>query len=393
MSLPAQAHRLDRLSPYVFAIIGEQIRKMQLAGTHVYRLDVGSPDLPPPEFVVETLAKSAADGKKHGYSGYRGTAAFRQSVANYYQRRFGVTLDSETEVLPLIGSKEGIVNLALAYLDSGDTALIPDISYPSYAGGTQLSGADIHWMPLTPENGFLLEYDGIPADVLSRSKILWVNYPNNPTGASADLEFYQRTVAFCQAHNLLLASDNPYVDITFDGYVAPSVLQIDGAKEQTIEFMSLSKTYNMAGWRLGAAVGSKEALKILLNVKSNIDSGHFHAIYEAGSAALDRTTQDWIDERNAVYQRRRDWILETLPHIGLSAQKTAATLYIWARVNDMEPVKYIEQALQEAHVSIAPGAAYGPGGENYVRISNSVPDDQLQAALERLKSWYAKDKG
>lgn len=390
--MPAQANRLNRLPPYVFAVIGDRIRQMQNEGIDVIRLDIGSPDMPPPGFVVEALAQSARNPGNHGYSGYRGIPVYRQAVSRYYQRRFDVTLDPDTQVLPLIGSKEGIVNFALAYLDEGDVVLVPDIGYPSYSMGARLAGAEIYWLPLREENNFLPVFDDIPADIASRAKILWVNYPNNPTGATADLDFYQRAVAFCQEHDVILASDNPYADVTFDGYRAESALRVSGALPHVVEFFSLSKGHNMAGWRMGAAVGSEDALKTLLTVKSNIDSGHFKAMYEAAQVALDETSFQWMQERNAIYQNRRDKILEILPRIGLSAEKAKGSLYVWAKVLHIDAKTYAEKALAEAHVSIAPGEAYGPGGEGYVRISIGISNERLEEALTRLQSWYAVAK-
>lgn len=387
--MPAQAARLETLPEYVFVAIGERVREMTAAGTRVIRLDIGNPDMPPPTAVIETLADSARDPGKHGYSGYRGTASFRQAVARYYMRRFGVAINPETQVLPLIGSKEGIVNLSLAYLDRGDMTLVPSISYPAYSLGAQLAGAETYWVPMSAETRYLPDLQTVPHDVLRAAKLLWVNYPNNPTGATAELQDYQVWVDFCQTHDLLLVSDNPYVDLTFDGYAAPSVLQVPGAAETTVEFVSFSKTHNMAGWRLGAAVGSPEALKTLLRVKSNMDSGHFEAIYDAGITALD-TPQSWIDQRNLRYQKRRDQIMAVLPEIGLKGETPKGSLYIWARVQHGDVNRYIEEALNEAHVVFAPGAAYGPGGEGYLRISLGVEDQQLENALDKLKRWYQR---
>jgi LL-diaminopimelate aminotransferase len=382
--------RLKNLPPYVFAVIGQRINEMLAEGLDVIRLDIGSPDTPPPPAVIEALATSAHKPDNHGYSGYKGTPEFREAVARYYQKRFGVSLNPDREVLPLIGSKEGIVNLALAYLDPGDVVLTPDVSYPSYAMGAHMTGAEIYWLPVNAENGFLPDFSPIPADVAKHAKIMWINFPNNPTGATVDLDFYQKAVNFCNDYQILLASDNPYVDVTFGNYRAGSVLQARGAMNCAIEFMSFSKTYNMGGWRLGAAVGNADILKTLLQVKSNMDSGHFQAIYDAGIAAIDETSQEWIDERNQLYERRRNRVMEVLPEIGLHAQCPKGSIYIWGRVQNGNGKQYIEEALNETCVSIAPGAAYGPGGENYVRISVSVPDDRLEIALERLKTWYAK---
>ncbi len=386
--IPVPSARLDNLPPYVFATISQRIGKMQAEGLDVIRLDIGSPDMPPGDHVTAALAASAAQPANHGYAGYRGTASFRQAVARYYQKRFGVDLNPETEVLPLLGSKEGIVNLMLAYLDTDSVALVPSVGYPAYAMGARLVGAQVCYVPMPAEQGFLLDLDSIDEETWEAAKILWVNYPNNPTGAAADLDFYARIMERCREHNVLLASDNPYCDVTFDGYIAPSVLQVPGATEQTVEFMSFSKTFNMAGWRLGAAVGSADALKQLLTVKSNVDSGHFKAIYDAGIAAIDATPTEWFAERNRVYERRRDMLLEALPEIGLSAQQPAGTLYVWAKVEAMPPEAYIERALTEAQVSIAPGTAYGPGGEGYVRLSLSVPDERVAEGINRLKTWY-----
>ena len=385
--MPTPSERLNRLPPYVFAVLDQRLHEMLRQGLDVIRLDIGSPDMPPPNVVIEELVHAAWNPNYHSYAGYRGIPAFRQAVARYYQVRFGVSLDPEREVLPLIGSKEGIVNLSLAYLDTGDVALVPDIGYPSYAMGARLAGAEIFWLPMRAERDYLLDVEAIPTEVARCAKILWVNYPNNPTGATAERDFYQRVVDFCRAHDILLASDNPYVDVVFDGYRAGSALQVEDAKSCVVEFMSFSKTFNMGGWRLGAAVGCADALKKLLQVKSNVDSGHFRPIYEAGIAALEQTSQEWIDGRNRIYEARRDRLLAILDEIGLSAQKPKGSLYVWARVQDGDGRTYAEEALNVAHVSLAPGAAYGPGGEAYVRLSVGVPDDRFDVALERLKSW------
>lgn len=388
--MPRPAARLSSLPPYPFALLNQRVRELNAQGYDVINFDIGSPDMPPADEVIEALYQSACRPDHHGYSGYVGTADFRAAIADYYDRRFGIQVDPEREVLPLLGSKEGIVNLSLAYLDRGDVALVPDIGYPSYSMGAYLAGAEVGWLPLS-EPDYLPNVTHIPQDALKRAKLLWVNYPNNPTGATADRGFYQRMVDFCREHDLLLASDNPYVDVTYDGYVAGSALEAEGARSCTVEFVSFSKTYNMAGWRLGAAVGSTDAIKTLLQVKSNMDSGHFRAVYDAGIAAVQQTTPAWINQRNAVYQRRRDRILAALPHIGLRAQTPTGSLYVWARIEDaaVDGGQYAEQALLNAHVSVAPGQIYGPGGTQYVRMSLSIHDERLEEALERLKVWYA----
>ncbi len=386
--VPESATRLRNLPPYIFATISQRVSAMQAQGQDVIRLDIGSPDMPPADHVVEALAASASQPGNHGYAGYRGTPGFRQAVTRYYQKRFGVALDPDTEVLPLLGSKEGIVNLMLAYLDESSAALIPAIGYPAYTMGAQLVGTQICYVPMPAEKNFLLDLDAIEPATWDAAKILWINYPNNPTGVAADLAFYTEVIEACKSHDVLVASDNPYCDVTFDGYVAPSVLQVPGAKEHAVEFMSFSKSFNMAGWRLGAAVGSAEALKQLLKVKSNVDSGHFRAVYDAGIAAIDDTEPEWFAERNQVYANRRDMLLAALPEIGLSAQPSIGTLYVWAKVEEMPALEYVERALTEALVSVAPGTAYGPGGEGYVRLSLSISDERVAEGIQRLKAWY-----
>lgn len=386
--MPLVSQRLNNLPPYVFAVIGQKVREMELAGIDLIRMDIGSPDLPPAQFTLDALNQSAANPDNHGYSGYSGIPRFREAIARYYKKRFDVDLNPEKEVLPLIGSKEGIINLTLAYIDKGDVALIPDVSYPAYSMGTILAGGENCFVPMPEEKGFLVDVNAIPKNMADKADLLWINYPNNPTGAVADLAYYEEVVAFCKKHDILLASDNPYCDVTFDGYKAPSALQVPGAKENTVEFMSMSKSYNMAGWRLGAAVGSATALKNLLGIKSNVDSGHFVPIYDAGVTAIDMTTDEWMAERNMIYQRRRDVVMKELSSIGLQAETPKASLYIWAKVLEMSPIQYVEQARDNAHVSIAPGGAYGPGGEQYVRISLTITEERLAEGIKRLKNWY-----
>jgi LL-diaminopimelate aminotransferase len=387
--MPVPAARLEKLPTYVFALIGERVRQMATQKIDVIRIDIGSPDMPPPDFVVEKLAQAAHNKGNHGYSDYKGTPDFRAAVAQHYREHFGVELNPDTEVLPLLGSKEGIVNMGLAYLGAGDIALIPEIGYPSYTMGTQIAGGDTHYVRMSAETGFLPDLDSIPEDVAARAKILWVNYPNNPTGAIASLEFYQKLVDYCKAHDILLGSDNPYIHLVYDGNQPVSALQAKDAKDHTVEFLSLSKTYNMAGWRLGAAVGSATALKNLLKIKSNMDSGHFKPVYEAGIAALTQTPVEWGAERNRVYQARRDKIMAALPEIGLRGYSPKGALYVWTEVVKGDAAEYLEDALCTAHVVLAPGDAYGPTGKNNVRFGLTVKDERLDEALERLKKWYS----
>lgn len=390
--MPKPATRLNNLPSYIFAVLGQRIQEMTAQGLDVISLDIGSPDLPPPQPVIDALKQSAQRPNNHGYTGYRGIPAFRQAVARYYKRRFDVTLDHEREILPLIGSKEGIVNLSMAFLDQGDYALVPNVGYPSYSMGARLAGGSIHWLDSEDQQYYHPNTANVPKDILQRAKLFWINFPNNPTGATVEVDYYNDLVKFCSQHDLLLVSDNPYVDVTYDGYVAPSVLQARDSMKWAIEFISCSKTYNMGGWRIGAAVGNAEVLKTLLQVKSNVDSGHFRPIYDAGVVALDETPQSWIDDRNKVYSKRRDRILEALSSIGLVAHRPKGSLYIWGRVLDGDGDTYVEAALREALVALAPGSAYGPGGKQYVRISLGIPDDRLAIALDRLKQWYLSSK-
>jgi len=388
--MPQPSTRIQNLPVYVFAEIGAKIRQLEITGADIIRLDIGNPDMPPDDSVINALYEHASTPSNHGYSGYRGIASFREAVARFYKRRFNVELDAETEVLPLIGTKEGIVNLTFAYISDGDIALVPDIGYPSYAMGTQLAGGKVIYIPTDP-NTFLLDISQIPTSMLDQSKLMWVNYPNNPTGAVATQEFYSEILEICKKHDILLASDNPYMDITYDGYEASSFLEVPHSKDHAVEFFSLSKTYNMAGWRIGAVVGNSEALRHILKVKSNVDGGHFKAIYEAGAVALDTVSDEWIAKRNLTYQVRRDLLFEALSHVGLSAKLPKASLYLWAKIpasfgND--DITFVNRILEEAHISMAPGSAYGPAGNGYVRLSVSVSDTRLQEAIARLTRWF-----
>jgi LL-diaminopimelate aminotransferase len=389
IAMPKSARRLDNLPPYAFAALGRKLATMRGEGKDVIGLHIGSPDLPPPDHVVDALNHAAHDPAKHGYAGFTGTPGLREAIAGYYDERFGVQLDPSTEVLPLIGSKEGIAHMALAYLDAGDVALVPDPGYPTYGMGTVLAGGEPHTFGLSSGNGFMPVLEDLPADVLGRTRIMWVNYPNNPTGAAASLDDLAAMVEFAREHDILLCSDNPYADVTFDGYRAHSILEVDGAKDVAVEFNSLSKTYNMAGWRVGMCVGSAEALKALLAVKSNVDSGLFRAVCDASEEAIRGTSREWIEQRNVVYQERRDLIVDALPSIGLSALKPKGALYIWAKVEDGDDQAYADSALDGVYVCMTPGSVYGQNGAGYVRFSLVTPKERLSEAIERLQGWYS----
>jgi LL-diaminopimelate aminotransferase len=377
---------LDKLPPYFFAALGARLKALQAGGMDLIRLDIGSPDGPPPDFVIETLAASAGDPGNHGYSGYLGIPALRQAMVDYYERRFSVQLDVASEIVPLIGSKEGIANLALAWLDPGDLALVPDPGYPTYRMGAYMAGAETFSLPLLAENDFLPDLDAVPAEIARRARLLWLNYPNNPTGAVADLAFFERAVEFCRRSDILLCHDVPYADVGYDGYQAPSVLAVPGAKEVAIEFNSLSKSHNMAGWRVGMAVGNRIAIAALLQVKTNVDSGAFLPVHAAAVAAL-TGDQTWTVARNAVYQQRRDLLHRTLVgDLGLECALPRAGLYLWPRVPaGYTSAQFVEKLLMEAGVSLTSGAEFGVHGEGYVRISVGQTTPRVVEAAARLQ--------
>jgi LL-diaminopimelate aminotransferase len=378
------AKRTENLPEIFFAALQKRIAALRAEGADVINLDAGSPDMPPTAGLIDTLKRSADDPTKHSYGGYAGQPFLRQAIAHYYGRRFGVELDDD-ELLPLIGSKEGLVNMHLAWLDPGDLSLIPDPGYSSYAYAPLLAGGRTEPFDLLPERGWLPDFSAIPAASAKAARMLWLNYPNNPTGAIATLDFLAEAVDFCRRYDILLCHDNPYADVTYDGYVAPSVLQIPGAKEVAIEFNSLSKTYNMAGWRVGMAVGSKVAVKALATVKTQIDSGIGRPVQDMAAAAM-TGDQSWLTERNAVYEERRDLTLAALRRLGFQPVPPQAGLYIWFRV----PEGYTSQEfqtllLEKAHISLTPGSVYGQNGEGWIRLSLGVATERLKEALARLE--------
>ncbi len=380
------AKRIATLPPYIFAEAGTKMAGLRAKGVEVIDLGMGSPDLPPPRFIIDALFESALKPDNHGYAGYFGIPALRQAVAGYYERRFGVSLDPNKEVLMLIGSKEGIYNICQAFLDAGDVAIVPDPGYPPYAIAATMAGGAVYPVPLSEAHGYLPDLDSIPADVADAAKMLWLNYPNNPTGEVATMEALERAVAFARHHDLLLCYDNPYCDLTFDGYRAPSALEIPGAKDVTIEFNSVSKTYNMPGWRVGMAVGSAQAVQALGLVKTNVDSGIFKPIQEASVAAFNGD-QSWLEERNAIYQRRRDVVMEMLPLLGWQARSPKGALYVWAKLPEgVDDGRFCMAAVEQTGVWVTPGSAYGETGAGYVRISITSPEDKLREAFKRLKS-------
>ena len=379
-----RAHRLTEVPDYPFARWAAHIKAARDKGLDVIRLDMGNPDMPPPDEVIETLCQSAHQPNCHGYPGFRGLPALREAIVAYYDRRFGVSLDPETQVVPLLGSKEGIVNMALACLNPGDIVLVPDPGYAPYTMGTLLAGAQVHTFPLRREHKFLPDLDAIPTDAADRAVLVWLNYPNNPTGATADLEFFVQAVKFARKNQLLLCHDAPYCDITYDGYTAPSLLQVPGAARVAVEFNSLSKTTNMGGWRIGMAVGNAEALALLAQVKSNVDSGIFLPLQQAAARAL-AVSPEWIASRNAIYRERMDLITNGLQAIGIDVLIPKATLYIWAPVpTGWTSENFALRLLDETGISVAPGSFFGPAGEGYIRVSVTAPTEQIFEARKRL---------
>lgn len=376
------AKRIETLPPYLFASLDRKLAAKRAEGVDVISLGVGDPDLPTPEHVVEAMREAIADPATHRYPSYYGSIEFRSAVAAWYGRRFGVELDPETEVMALIGSKEGIGHIAFAYVDPGDEALVPDPGYPVYAASARLAGGTPVSLPAPAERGFVPDLSR--AAVSERTKTMWLGFPANPTAAVADLTTLEEAVAFSRAHDVLLLHDAAYCEITFDGYVAPSVLQVPGAKDVALEFGSTSKSYNMTGWRIGWAVGSAEAIEALGVVKTNLDSGQFTAVQRAAIAALEGP-QDHLDELRANYQRRRDLVVGTLNELGWSLKPPLGSCYVWAPVPEGETsVGFADRLLDDVGVFVAPGNGYGDLGEGYVRFSLTVPDDRLSEAMERI---------
>lgn len=381
------AQRVQQLPPYLFAEISRKIAAKRLEGVDVISFGIGDPDLPTPPHVIAALNEAADDPINHRYPETDGLPALRTAFAEWYGRRFGVSLDPDSEVLPLIGSKEGIGHLPLCLIDPGDIALTPDPAYPVYAVGVLFAGGESYPMPLLAENGYLPDLEALPADVVARAKVLWLNYPNNPTGAVADLAFFDRVVHFARQKELTVCHDLAYADVTYDGYSAPSFLEAAGAREVGIEFNSLSKAYNMTGWRIGMAAGNARLIDALMRVKSNLDSGVPQAIQQMAIAAV-TGPQDCITEHNEIYQSRRDRIVDALRRLGLQLEMPKAGLYIWARVpQGTTSIEFAGQLLDATGVVVTPGIGYGAYGEGYVRLSVTTPDERIDEGLRRITAW------
>jgi len=382
-----RSSRLDRIPPYMFAELERKVREKRAAGVDVISLGIGDPDTPTYPPIVAAMQQAVADPSTHQYPSNRGRQEFREAVAAFYERRFGVKLDPETEVMPAIGAKECIFNLNLAFLDDGDVALASDPGYPVYTGGPLLTGGRPVLLPLRPDRGFAPDLEAVAEDDRDRARLMFLNYPNNPTGATVPDGLFEEVVEFARHHDILAVHDNAYSETTFDGYVAPSFLQTEGAKDVGVEVFSLSKGYNMTGWRCAAIVGNAEAINAYWHLKSNIDSGNFEAVQLAGAAALAPEVDAYKREMNAVYQRRRDLVCDALAQAGVAVTPPKGTIYIWAPIpaGFESSAAYCEHVLERAAVVISPGGAYGPSGEGYFRISLTTPDERLLEAVERIR--------
>ena len=386
------AKRLDTVPPYLFVEISRKIAAKKREGIEVISFGIGDPDIPTPTKVVEELRRTSLDSPNHRYPETDGLPEFRNAVAAWYNKRFGITVDSDKEVLPLIGAKEGIGHASLCFINPGDIALVPDPGYPVYSVGTWFAGGECHWMPLIEENGWLPDLSAIPSDVAAKSKVMWLNYPNNPTGAVADEGYLKEVVEFAKANDIAVMHDACYTEVAYDGYKPLSFLEIPGAMEVGLEFHSLSKSYNMTGWRVGMAVGNSEMIDALMVVKSNLDSGIPNAVQYMGIEAMNITEEE-IDERNSIYQGRRDKVVETLNKIGLEVEPPKASLYVWVRIPEgYSSAEFAELLLEERDVVVTAGNGYGPSGEGYVRLSLTISESDLNEGLRRIEGWEIPKK-
>jgi LL-diaminopimelate aminotransferase len=377
------ADRINSLPPYLFAAIDKAKAEIIKKGIDVINLGIGDPDMPTPVHIVESMKKAVANPERHRYPSYEGMLTFREAAAKWYKRSMNVDLDPEDEVLTLIGSKEGIAHIPLAFLNPGDVSLVPDPAYPVYNIGSILADAKPYKMPLLAENDFLPDLDAIPKSIAKKAKLMFLNYPNNPTSATATIKFFEEVVDFANQNEILVVHDNAYSEMTFDGYKAPSFLNVSGAKEIGIEMHSLSKTYNMTGWRIGFAVGNSEILSGLGKVKTNVDSGAFEAVQEAGITALSGP-QNCINEMNQIYQERRDALLVGLQELGLEVRSPKATFYVWVHVNG-KSLDFTKKLLEKAGIVATPGVGFGEFGEGYIRFALTQSVERINEAVERMK--------
>lgn len=383
--MKAEAKRMQKIPPYLFARIEQKIAEAKEAGVDIISLGIGDPDSPTPQFIIDAMIKELSNTENHQYPSSAGMMSYRQAVADWYKGRFGVDLDPKTEICSLIGSKEGIANIHYCYVDPGDVVLVPDPAYPVYSTAAMLAGGEPYYMPLDPQNGFLPDLKAIPSNILKRAKILWLNYPNNPTGAVADISFLEEALAFAKEHDILLCFDNAYSEMTYDGYVAPSILQLSGAKDVAIEFNSCSKPFNMTGWRIAWVAGNAKAVAALACYKSNVDSGAFQTVQYAGIAGLNNSNET-VEGLKKLYAARRDILVNGLNDMGWNLPMPKATFYVWAPVpKGYTSASFAEFILEKAGVIITPGNGYGAGGEGYFRATLTVNEDRMKEAIARMK--------
>jgi LL-diaminopimelate aminotransferase len=383
------AGRIEKLPPYLFVEISKKIAEKKAKGIDVISFGIGDPDLPTPDRIIDRLCEQARNPVNHRYPETEGLPELNRAIADWYKKRFGIELIPGKETLPLIGSKEGIGHISFCYIDKGDVALITDPGYPVYSISTQLAGGEVHYLPISEKNAYLPDMDSIPADVLKRTKLLWLNYPNNPTGAVADIGFYERVVQFARKNGILICHDAPYSEVSYDGFKPSSILEVKGARDVAIEFHSLSKTYNMTGWRIGMAVGNQEMVNALYRLKTNLDSGIPQAIQYMAIEALSGSDAEVL-KRNEIYCRRRDRLCEALNDIGLKFSKPRASFYIWARIpQGFTSASFAAELLEKCNIVVTPGTGYGPSGEGYIRFSITLADSRIDEGIKRLRQWKA----
>jgi LL-diaminopimelate aminotransferase len=386
------AKRIDRLPPYLFVEINRKIEEKKAQGVDIISFAIGDPDLPTPDYILDKLCAEARNPVNHRYPETAGLPELCQEITGWYQKRFNIKLDPATEVLPLIGSKEGIAHISFCYIEQGDMSLVTDPGYPVYGISTILAGGEPYYLPINEDNNFLPDLDSVPDEVLKKAKLLWLNYPNNPTGAVAEISFFEKAVKFAKKNNLLICHDTPYTEVSYDKFKAPSILQVSSGKDVAVEFNSFSKTYNMTGWRIGWVVGNRDMVNALFRFKSNLDSGIPQAIQQMAMAAF-KGPQYEIDTRNAIYQRRRDKLCSALKEVGIQHQVPQAGLYVWAKVpKGFTSVQFVNELLDKANIAVTPGTGYGPNGEGHIRFSITLPDKRLDEGIERLLAWYKQNQ-
>ena len=386
------ADRVEKVPPYLFVEISRKIAAKKAQGIKVISFGIGDPDLATPSSVIDELRNTSLDTPNHRYPETDGLPEFRQAVADWYKKRFKVTLHPDNEILPLIGAKEGIGHASLCFINPGDIALVPDPGYPVYSVGTWFAGGECHWMNLKESEDWLPNLSDIPSDVAKKAKVMWLNYPNNPTGAIVTKEYFKEVIDFAKSYDIAVMHDACYTEVAYDNYKPISFLEVEGAKDVGLEFHSLSKSYNMTGWRIGMAAGNQEMIDALMVIKSNLDSGIPNAVQYMGIEALKATDKE-IEARNQIYQSRRDRVVSTLNDIGLKAKAPLASLYVWVKVPDgYSSAEFAELLLEERNVVVTAGNGYGPSGEGYIRLSLTISEEDLEEGIDRLKGWKIPKK-